>query len=52
MQKIDLIQKRCTFFYLGLMLGIVGMTIAYLLSNLAKTGYFVCQDLQIKSKKN
>jgi predicted PurR-regulated permease PerM len=33
---------------LGLLFGIVGMAIAYLLSNIAKTGYFVCQDLQIK----
>ena len=34
---------------LGLLFGIVGMAIAYLLSNIAKTGYFVCQDLQIKN---
>ena len=38
---------------LGLMLNIVGMRIAYLLANLAKTEYFVCQDFQIKkTKKN
>ena len=34
---------------LGLLFGIVGMAIAYLLSNIAKTGYFVCQDLQNKN---
>ena len=34
---------------LGLLFGIVGMAIAYLLSNIAKTGYYVCQDLQIKN---
>tara|TARA_Y100000782_G_C10086071_1_gene224117 strand:+ start:576 stop:764 length:189 start_codon:yes stop_codon:yes gene_type:complete len=38
---------------LGLMLNIVGMRIAYLLANLAKTECFVCQDFQIKkTKKN
>ena len=34
---------------LGLLFGIVGMAIAFLLSNIAKTGYYVCQDLQIKN---
>ena len=34
---------------LGFLFGIVGMAIAFLLSNIAKTGYYVCQDLQIKN---
>jgi O-antigen/teichoic acid export membrane protein len=33
---------------LGLLFGIVGMAIAFLLSNVAKAGYFICQNLQIK----